>query len=243
MGTSDSKSFQPLVEQLGEISKDGDETVLREPVSLNDILPGRTSSFYRYSGSLTTPNCQQIVIWTIFDNPIEISEQQVFQVKEELHISFGQNWSHENLFDIFFWFVKVYRDGDCWNQSRVLYSPWLIDLVRVFFFFFLILWIQNNFQGFITSESNTTTLLLCDCSWTNSDICSATTVQIWSTTSVRPCPWTDAPSFTDRSLDVKFPDLGPSRPHLSQKLTSGANAWWASLTSRSLRPCKSHNKQ
>ena len=102
MGTSDSKSFQPLVEQLGEISKDGDETVLREPVSLNDLLPGRTSSFYRYSGSLTTPNCQQIVIWTIFDNPIEISEQQVFQVKEELHISFGQNWSHENLFDIFF---------------------------------------------------------------------------------------------------------------------------------------------
>ncbi|XP_046636881.1 carbonic anhydrase 2-like isoform X2 [Daphnia pulicaria] len=77
VGPSDSQSFQPLVEQLGEISKDGDETVLRKPVALNDILPGRTSSFYRYSGSLTTPNCQQIVIWTIFDNPIEISEKQL----------------------------------------------------------------------------------------------------------------------------------------------------------------------
>lgn len=77
VGSSDSQSFQPLVEQLGEIAKDGDEVILRNPISLSNLLPGRTSSFYRYSGSLTTPACQQIVIWTIFDTPLEVSENQL----------------------------------------------------------------------------------------------------------------------------------------------------------------------
>jgi carbonic anhydrase len=45
-------------------------------VSLKDLLPAETKSFYRYSGSLTTPKCNQIVIWTVFDNPVAISEQQ-----------------------------------------------------------------------------------------------------------------------------------------------------------------------
>ncbi|KAI9563220.1 alpha-carbonic anhydrase [Daphnia sinensis] len=73
----DNKSYQPLVEQLGEIIKNGDETILRKPVSLFELLPKRTSTFYRYFGSVTTPACQEIVIWTIFDKPIEISEKQL----------------------------------------------------------------------------------------------------------------------------------------------------------------------
>ncbi|KZS12235.1 Carbonic anhydrase-related protein 10 [Daphnia magna] len=74
---SDSKAFQPMVDQLGEIVHNGDETILRSPLSLNRLLPRRTSSFYRYFGSLTTPDCQEIVTWTIFDNTIEISERQL----------------------------------------------------------------------------------------------------------------------------------------------------------------------
>lgn len=73
----DNKSYQPLVDQLGEIIKNGDETILRKSVSLFDLLPKRTTTFYRYFGSVTTPACQEIVIWTIFDKAIEISERQV----------------------------------------------------------------------------------------------------------------------------------------------------------------------
>lgn len=69
-----------MVDQLGEIVHNGDETILRSPLSLNRLLPRRTSSFYRYFGSLTTPDCQEIVTWTIFDNTIEISERQVSRI-------------------------------------------------------------------------------------------------------------------------------------------------------------------
>jgi carbonic anhydrase len=69
-----------LVDQLGEVIDAGTETTLASLVSLKDLLPRQTTSFYRYSGSLTTPNCDEMVIWTVFDNPVKISEQQVYMM-------------------------------------------------------------------------------------------------------------------------------------------------------------------
>lgn len=34
-------------------------------------------SYYRYFGGLTTPGCEQVVEWTVFDTPIGISATQV----------------------------------------------------------------------------------------------------------------------------------------------------------------------
>ena len=67
-----------LTTPRGEVIDAGTETTLTSLVSLKDLLPRETTSFYRYSGSLTTPNCDEIVIWTVFDNPVKISEKQVY---------------------------------------------------------------------------------------------------------------------------------------------------------------------
>lgn len=45
-------------------------------VNVADLLPPE-QTFYRYSGSLTTPPCAQDVTWLVMKNPIEMSAEQI----------------------------------------------------------------------------------------------------------------------------------------------------------------------
>jgi carbonic anhydrase len=40
------------------------------------LLP-KSRDFYRYDGSLTTPACNEGVIWTVMQSPIEMSAEQI----------------------------------------------------------------------------------------------------------------------------------------------------------------------
>lgn len=44
------------------------------------FLPKDHTTYYRYDGSLTTPGCQESVIWFIFTEKLSISEEQVITV-------------------------------------------------------------------------------------------------------------------------------------------------------------------
>ncbi|KAK4026008.1 hypothetical protein OUZ56_015037 [Daphnia magna] len=77
VGKSSRSAFRTVVDQLSKVENDGDETTMEKPISLNELLPSRITSFFRYSGSLTTPNCEQSVVWTVFDNPIVVLEDQL----------------------------------------------------------------------------------------------------------------------------------------------------------------------
>jgi hypothetical protein len=46
-------------------------------VVLNDLVLPKLDTYYRYKGSLTSPPCFESITWSIFKEPILISEEQV----------------------------------------------------------------------------------------------------------------------------------------------------------------------
>ncbi len=41
------------------------------------LVPDTKGRFYRYQGSLTTPPCSQIVLWTVLEQPIQVSDDAI----------------------------------------------------------------------------------------------------------------------------------------------------------------------
>ena len=77
----DNTAFRHIEQFDSILNPDPNKTdLLQNSVPLSDLLPDSTKSFYRYNGSLTTPGCDEDVIWTIFDTPIAISDRQVFNL-------------------------------------------------------------------------------------------------------------------------------------------------------------------
>lgn len=66
-----------------------------KPTALADLLPSDTTEFWRYMGSLTTPDCNELVVWTVFKNPIQMSKSQMkkfFGLKTETGIDIEDNF-------------------------------------------------------------------------------------------------------------------------------------------------------
>merc|ERR1711953_512240 len=72
----DNTKLQPLIEAVRAVQGDTKDTKM-EQMELKDFLPRNTDQFYRYQGGLTTPGCNEIVVWTVFKQPIGISENQM----------------------------------------------------------------------------------------------------------------------------------------------------------------------
>ncbi|XP_006000912.1 carbonic anhydrase 4 isoform X1 [Latimeria chalumnae] len=59
---------------LQNISSKDSKIHLNDSFSLNDLISGvNLTKYYRYLGSLTTPGCNETVVWTIFEDPIVLN--------------------------------------------------------------------------------------------------------------------------------------------------------------------------
>jgi carbonic anhydrase len=71
-------ALQPLLESMSEVSHaEGITHKLSEHLTLQNLLPHEMNYFYRYAGSLTTPNCEESVLWTVLAQLVPVGEQQV----------------------------------------------------------------------------------------------------------------------------------------------------------------------
>ncbi|KAK2876883.1 hypothetical protein Q8A67_020979 [Cirrhinus molitorella] len=79
-GTSEANktnSWDILTSYLANIRNAGDTTTdIMNQITLDSLLEGvDRTKYYRYQGSLTTPSCNEVVIWTVFKEPIKVSHE------------------------------------------------------------------------------------------------------------------------------------------------------------------------
>ncbi|XP_042354745.1 receptor-type tyrosine-protein phosphatase gamma [Plectropomus leopardus] len=91
VGGKDNPAVDPIIHGLKGVVHHEKETVL-EPFILKDLLPSALGSYYRYTGSLTTPPCSKVVEWIIFSRPIYVSYKQleafysIFTTEQQDHV-------------------------------------------------------------------------------------------------------------------------------------------------------------
>ncbi|NWR84648.1 CAH4 anhydrase, partial [Furnarius figulus] len=76
----ENKNYATLLNELENIKYKG-QTAQIDPLPLSSLLPPKEDlgRYYRYEGSLTTPDCHEGVIWTVFEKPVELSLAQLAQ--------------------------------------------------------------------------------------------------------------------------------------------------------------------
>lgn len=84
------KQLQPILESISQVGHvEGIHFQSSQLVRLQDLLPDEFNYFYRYAGSLTTPHCDESVVWTVLAHLMPIGEEQV--ISDVLLIDFIEN--------------------------------------------------------------------------------------------------------------------------------------------------------
>ncbi|NXW94723.1 CAH14 anhydrase, partial [Alopecoenas beccarii] len=84
VGADPHPAYDNVLRHLGSIRYAGQTTAIPS-FSIGALLPPRLDLFYRYNGSLTTPPCYQSVLWTLFQQPVRISQAQLEQLQGALY--------------------------------------------------------------------------------------------------------------------------------------------------------------
>ena len=76
----DNSVLSDLTKKLQQIQEPNEISENLSGLSLASFIPpmgSKTTEFFRYEGSLTTPGCYESVTWTVFRHSLAISEEQM----------------------------------------------------------------------------------------------------------------------------------------------------------------------
>ncbi|XP_060951413.1 carbonic anhydrase XVb [Limanda limanda] len=86
--TGEPASWKTLASYLANITTKGQTFTLPSGISLDDLLVGvNRAKYYRYLGSLTTPACNEVVVWTVFKEPIKVSKDLIELFSKTVHVN------------------------------------------------------------------------------------------------------------------------------------------------------------
>ncbi|XP_045151582.1 carbonic anhydrase 14 isoform X5 [Echinops telfairi] len=83
VGETKNSAYEHILSHLHEIRHKDQKTSV-PPFNLRELLPPQMGQFFRYNGSLTTPPCYQSVLWTVFNQRVQISRDQLKKLQETL---------------------------------------------------------------------------------------------------------------------------------------------------------------
>jgi len=103
-------------------------------MKLNSFLPtgSQLDTFYRYEGSLTTPGCNEVVIWTVFKNPIPITKSLARSFARLIRMEDHEEKKARGLYTKRHYLENNYREAQAMSNREVIISspsPALMPLV------------------------------------------------------------------------------------------------------------------
>ncbi|XP_041989169.1 uncharacterized protein LOC121740515 [Aricia agestis] len=75
-GPDSEYAFEQIAPALPDLVQRSQGKVKASYIDLTRLLSPETQSYYTYHGSLTTPQCQEIVTWIVMDKPITVGDGQ-----------------------------------------------------------------------------------------------------------------------------------------------------------------------
>eukprot|EP00064_Thunnus_orientalis_P014515 superscaffoldBa00002534_g14561 len=73
--TSDMDAWYKLTSYLSEIQNTSSTVEVTKEISINDLLGNvNRGAYFRYNGSLTTPTCNEAVVWTVFKESVKVEQ-------------------------------------------------------------------------------------------------------------------------------------------------------------------------
>ncbi|KFO05930.1 Carbonic anhydrase 9, partial [Balearica regulorum gibbericeps] len=76
VGPRENPYYQEILQHLYKIQREGEE-VLVPGFNIAGLLPANLKFYFHYNGSLTTPPCYQTVKWTVFNQTMLLSRDQM----------------------------------------------------------------------------------------------------------------------------------------------------------------------
>ncbi|KFO26016.1 Carbonic anhydrase 12 [Fukomys damarensis] len=77
-------SYDKIFSHLQRVKYKGQQ-VLIPGFNIEELLPQKPAEYYRYRGSLTTPPCNPTVLWTVFRNTVQVSQEQLLALETALY--------------------------------------------------------------------------------------------------------------------------------------------------------------